>query len=93
MQDAILSTDPKAVEKIQARIASLGKLQKNMVAINKAFKAGTLEELGWSSDGIAKMEKLMDKAYSWEKQPFPGWKLANNNANINRLKKRLGGLS
>ena len=87
---AISSDDPEAIPKLKGKISALSTSQEKMKAINKAFKAGTLDKLGWSPEQIARMEESLKNVYAHKKQqPFPTWQLSLNNANISRLKKRL----
>lgn len=87
---AIFSDDPEAVAKLKAKIASCEKLQEIMkkanVLIRKKDIAGLTELLG------------ADKAARLQRPDFAGrigfasFELTNNNANINRMKKRLAEL-
>ena len=94
---SIFSDDPDAVEALNARIAELEAKQEKMKAANKICrntktteeqKAEALRELfpGISAESIREM---LHPEYSYEKPGFPSYHLANNNANIARLKKRV----
>jgi len=88
----ISSDDPEAEGKILHRIAKLEADQTMMkganVAIRKSDDDG-LVRLGFSDEQIAKL-KLPDFA---GRVGFPGYALTNNNANIRRLRIRLGVLA
>ena len=47
---------------------------------------------GVSDELAAKLDKRVQEAYSWERQPFPPYRLTNNNAEIRRIKKRIESL-
>jgi hypothetical protein len=92
---AISSDDPDAAEKIRAKLATLEKLQEIMKAANKVVKSKKL-------DRVVKIKKLAEITGRDEVRAatlldpdfcgrvgFPAYALQNNNANINRLKKRL----
>jgi hypothetical protein len=86
----IYTDDPEAGDKLAARIAELEAEQARMKAINAAFRKGdaAMAKLGLSPETIAQLKARVEKAYSWEKQPYPGYHLTNNSANIRRLKER-----
>ena len=93
----IFSDDPDAVEAIQARIAELEEKQEKMKAANKICrnkktteeeKAEALREL-FHRISDESIRDMLHPEYSYEKPGFPAYALANNNANIARLKKRI----
>lgn len=94
---SIFSDDPDAVERLEERIAELEAKQEKMKAANKVCrnKKTTVEEkvagLRELFPGITdrRIQDILTPAYSFEKPGFPSFLLSNNNANINRLKKRL----
>lgn len=87
--NAISSDDPNAIEQLAAKLATLEHEQEYMKRINKAYRAGKMAEAGLSDEEITRIHQRIEKAYSWEKQPYPGWTLQNNNANIRRIKERI----
>jgi len=91
---AISSDDPSATAKLKAKLADLEERQEQMKKINAAFRKGAdaLAALGISPVGIARIQEQVEKAYSWEKQPYPSYTMKNNGANIRRLKQRLAEL-
>lgn len=95
----IKSGDSDAVEQLQSKIAAEGKQREHMKATNAAFRAykksgnpDALMGLKYSTEQIQQLDRDIEQAHSWEKQPFPTWQLQNLGANIRRLKDRLEGL-
>ena len=86
---AIRSDDPQALEKLRAKLEQLTQAQEAMKRVNSAYKAGKLDELGYSPEQIAALEQRVNAAYSWEQQPYPGYLLKNNNANMRRIRQRI----
>jgi phage shock protein A len=94
---SIFSDDPDAVERLEERIAELEAKQEKMKAANKVCrnKKTTVEEkvagLRELFPGITdrRIQDILTPAYSFEKPGFPSYAMSNNNANINRLKKRI----
>jgi hypothetical protein len=85
---AISGDDPQAVKRYQEKLAKLEERQEYMKAVNKAWKQGkaALMEFGLSE---AESEKLANE----KTKPCPSWMLGNNNAEINRVRKRLVALN
>ena len=97
--NSIFSDDPEAVTKLKEKIEGLEKQREKMKAYNKAWRKyaskkddSELRKLGLNDSGIAQLQINIDKAYSWEKQPYPKYLLSNLGQNISRLKKRLASL-
>ncbi len=98
----ISSDDPAAVTKLQAELASLQASQRQMKAINAAWrKAGSPEPSdldGWQKiadapdvmmniNDLANVRMLL--ARKLVVRPFPGYSLSNNSANIRRIGQRI----
>jgi len=92
----ISADDPNAVSKLETKLAGLEKSQENMKAANAYYrKHKTLDGCPvLSAEQIQKLTAGM--ANRWygraATQPFEAYSLQNNNAEINRLKKRIEGL-
>jgi predicted RNA methylase len=93
--DAISSDDEDAIIKLKAKIEEAQELQDRMKAVNRAVKkkdvkAGDAElrKMGYSDKTIERYRTPDDMGQIG----FPGYALTNNNANINRMKKRLASL-
>jgi len=92
----ISADDPNAVSKLESKLAGLEKSQENMKAANAYYrKHKTLDGCPvLSAEQIQKLTASM--ANRWygraATQPFEAYSLQNNNAEINRLKKRIEGL-
>jgi hypothetical protein len=89
---AIFSDDPNAPAKLRDKLEQCEQLQKRMKQLNSAWRrrgADGLRECGLTDAQVASLEQSIEKAYSWEKQPFPGYQLTNNGAEIRRLKARI----
>jgi len=91
--NSISSDDPEAVTKLKEKIARLEKNQQLMKDLNKVLKSKKL-------DDTQKLAKLIESGIKEQDaaelmKPYygvmgvPSFSLTNNNANINRLKKRL----
>lgn len=93
--NAISSDDPKAIEKLTEKLQKCEKEQKFMKNVNAYYKKnGTTKGCEGVSDELAaKLDENIKQAYSWDKQPFPSYRLTNNNAEIRRLKKRIENLT
>ena len=93
--NAISSDDPKAIEKLTEKLQKCEKEQEFMKKVNAYYKKnGTTKGCDGISDELAaKLGENIKQAYSWDKQPFPSYRLTNNNAEIRRLKKRIENLT
>lgn len=92
---AISSDDPQAVEKLTAKLEACQERQAFMKSVNSFYrKNGTAHGCpGVSEETAEKMDKAVRTGYSWVTAPFPAYELSNNNAEIRRLKQRIGQLS
>lgn len=89
---AISSDDPAATDKLGERIARLKEQRDLMKKTNAAWRrkgAEGLASIGLSAEQIEKIAATIERAYSWEKQPFPAWQVSNLTANIRRLEQRI----
>jgi hypothetical protein len=90
--NAISSGDPQAIEKLTEKLQKCEGLQEVMKGVN-AYWRKTGSCIGAPGITEAQAQKLDDKIagarYSWDKQPFPGYDLTNNNSEIKRLKNRI----
>lgn len=88
---AISSDDPEAVTKLEAKLEALQAEQSEMKKANAYYrKHKTMQGYPGLSDGeAAAADAKIDKAYSWQKQPYPSYLLQNNNGNMHRIKQRI----
>lgn len=91
----ISSDDPQAVEKLEAKLATLEKHQEMMKAANAAIRMkdpakgdAKLAELGYTPEDIAKL-RTPDFC---GRIGYPAYELQNNNANIRRIRGRIAEL-
>ena len=91
----ISSDDPQAVEKLEAKLATLEKHQEMMKAANAAIRMkdpakgdAKLAELGYTPEDIAK-RRAPDFC---GRIGYPAYELQNNNANIRRIRGRIAEL-
>lgn len=87
----ISADDDRAVEKLEAKLAGLEAMQKEMKTVNAYYrKHKTLEGCPvLSAEEIGKLQSSM--ASDWRKNPvpYPSYLLTNNNANIRRTRQRI----
>lgn len=91
---AISSDDPAALAKLKEKLESLQISQTRMKQINAYYKKnGTCRGFHGLSDELA--DKLVEdmRHHPWDKRPFAAYALANNNQNINTVKKRIARLT
>ena len=93
--EPISREDPNAIEKLQAKLETCQKEQARMKEVNAYYrKNGTvigcpcLDE----AEALKLSERIKDR-YPIHKQPYPSFMLTNNNAEINRIKKRIEDIS
>lgn len=97
LDKCIFSDDEDAIDRLQERIAELEKKQAAMVAVNKICRNKKTDQAEKEKQirGILpnvtdkELHEMFNPMYSFSGLGFPRFSLSNNNANINRLKKRL----
>lgn len=91
---AISSDDPDAVTKLKEKLQKLQDFQSYMKKVNAYYrKNGTMKGFeGISDEKAAEIDEAVKSGYSWESAPYAAYRLSNNNAEINRLKKRIASL-
>lgn len=87
----ISSDDPNALDKLRAKLANLEESQQTMKAANAYYrKNGTLDGFtGLSEDMIQTIKADMATTWHLEDKPFASYVLANNSANIRRIRERI----
>ena len=87
----ISSDDPQAIEKLTEKLQKCEKEQDFMKKANAYYKKnGTTKGCDGISDELAaKLDARVQESYSWDKQPFPSYRITNNGAEIRRIKKRI----
>ena len=78
-------------EKLKEKLQRLQKLQDHMKTVNAYYrKHGTMKGFGDLTDEkAAEIDEKVKNGYSWVTVPYAAFQLSNNNAEINRLKKRI----
>ena len=91
---AISSDDPEAVTKLKEKLEKLQNFQSHMKKVNAYYrKNGTMKGFeGISDEKAAEIDEAVKNSYSWITAPYAPYELFNNNAEINRLKKRIAAL-
>jgi len=90
---AISSDDPEAVEKLQAKLEELQAEQTMMKAVNAYYRKH--KTLDGCPELTPEVRQGIEKSWSmgwYVGIPFPRYALSNNNAEINRTKKRIEAL-
>lgn len=87
----ISSDDKEAVTKLESKLHNLEKSHDSMKKLNAYYrKHGTCVEFdGLSEQEAKRFDAKVEKAYSWEKQPYPSYVLSGNTAEMRRLKGRI----
>lgn len=93
--NAISREAPQALEKLEEKLEKCERHQDFMKEINAYYrKHGTCKGFKDLSDEQAeKIDVTVEKAYSWDKQPYPSYHLSGNSAEIRRIKQRIKELS
>lgn len=91
---AISSDDPEAVKKLKDKLQKLEDFQNRMKKVNAYYrKNGTMKGFeNLSDEKAAEIDEAVKNDYSWITAPYAPFQLSNNNAEINRLKKRIATL-
>lgn len=91
---SISSDDPEAVAKLKEKLEKRQNLQSHMKKVNTYYrKNGTMKGFeGISDEKAAEIDEAVKNGYSWITAPYAPYELSNNNAEINRLKKRIASL-
>ena len=89
--NTISASDPQAIEKLTAKLESCKRTHVYMKDVNAYYHAhGTCKGYPNMTDNeAARFDAAVERAHSWDKQPFHSYTLTNNNATINRLEKRI----
>lgn len=87
----IYSNDALALEKLQNKLDDLQYKHNEMKARNAYYRKNkTMKGYeGISDETAAKIDKSIENAFSWEKQPYSSYHLSNSNAEIKRIKTRI----
>lgn len=90
----IRTDNPRAVELLERKLAGLEEAQKMMRDTNVYYrKTGTLDGCpSLSPEQAEKVLASMEMPWRADEKPFPSYMLANNSAEIRRIKKRIGEL-
>ena len=89
---AISSSDPNALEKLNAKLEACEKRQAHMKEVNAYYrKYGTCKGAPNMYDTLAETidRRITTTTRPWETVPFTSYDLSNNNAEIKRLQKRI----
>ena len=94
LNSAISSDDPDALDELREKLENMEQSQERMKERNRYYrKHGTCKGCPGVSDELAeKLDNDVKTGYSWERQPYPDYKLKNNGANIRRVRERIEGL-
>ena len=87
----ISADDPNAIQKLEAKAASLEQSQETMKAVNAYYRKNKTID-GCPHLSAVQIEKLkadMASGYHLEGKPYPTWALSNNSAEIRRTKTRI----
>lgn len=92
--NAISSDDPDAIEKLKEKLAALQNMQEEMKKANAYYrKHKTMKGYASFSDEEAtRVDEKIQNGYSFNQQPYPSYRLQNNNQNMSSIKKRIEAL-
>ena len=90
-EHAIVSDDPRAIEKLEKKLAGLKEMQQLMKNVNAYYrKHKTLDGCPDISEKLAdKISAEMSQRWRVDSAPFESYELSNNNANIHRIEGRI----
>lgn len=90
----ITSDDPRALDKLHAKLDALEQCQSKMKAVNAYYRKNkTLDGCPGLTDEVKQsLTADMQGEFHIDSQPYPSWALSNNNANIRRIKERIATL-
>jgi len=96
---SISSDNPEALTLLKEKVCKLEQRQSKMKVMNSAWKvyaksdnSTKLKALGLTDEQINKLSEQIEKAYSFNKQPYPSYELTNLSAKIRNTKKRIESL-
>ncbi|MDD5092811.1 MAG: DUF3560 domain-containing protein [Dehalococcoidia bacterium] len=95
LKTSIFSDDDDSIEALEARISERETQAARYVELNKAWRkskgdvAAYAKLAGISEEAAQKTADMIATAYSWEKQPIPGYSLTNLRATIRKDKERI----
>jgi phage-related protein (TIGR01555 family) len=87
----ISSDEPEALTRLKEKLAGMEQRHEHMKQTNAAWRKGpeAMKSLGYTESQIAQIKAKIDAAYSWEKQPYPGYLLTNSSGNMRNVKQRI----
>lgn len=87
----IYSNDALALEKLENKLKDVEEKHAEMKARNAYYrKHKTMKGYeGMSDEAAERIDESLEKAYSWEKQPYPSYRLTSANAEMKRIKDRI----
>lgn len=87
----ILSDNPDALELLQKKLDELTALQSEMKEYNAYYrKHKTMKGFkNMTDDEAARVNEKIEHSYSGQRQPYPSFKLTNNNATIKTTQRRI----
>lgn len=92
-KNGIASDDPEALEKLKVKLEKLKTSQELMKLTNKQFRNGGWEAVNCLTDKHKESLKQLMENVGYITRPFESYSLSNNNAEINRVKKRIDELT
>jgi hypothetical protein len=87
--ESISSDDPNAIEKLEGKLDALESMQQFMKDANKYIKKKDKEKFLALDYGTEKLWDELNMPHRFQGTGYPRYSLTNNNANINRIRKRI----